>query len=377
MPSSKRSWIALLFVVGLALTAGCIEQNGVTTPESSDEVTVELTAEEIYERANDSSQYRTVRGRQKQTVTRNGTTRRVTVAEIWERAPDRTRVELSRRTDTAQSETSTVLVRRGPMLRHYAPTDDGSPIVIRSGDTDRYSTGLAFGSRILSSRWLADAKLQFWGTDSILGRDAYVLSTIASFDTGARTWRLRIWIDQQRFYPLKYTVNPRDSPGRATIEFEEIAFDVPIESDQFTLDDPAPGASVRGVHTGVFDSLAEADFATPGDLPRPTVPNDYELAWARVSSTDETPDDESRTDEHPIVRSKYRSGTDDQLSITWAPNRSVPGGTPLEIERIDVRMVDGQHWATIYRSCDDGHIAVGGSDATRETLVDIAASVDC
>jgi len=366
LPSTNRSWLALPILAGLVtlavLSAAFLPAGSPdATTGYSGNVTVELTAEEIVERAQSGDGFRTLRGTQQRTVTRNGETRTVATSKIWERSPNQSRIEMRSTNDLP----TRVIVRSGATQRSYRP-EQQERISIRPVDNRR----VLFGSRVIDEITDEPTTVAVRGTDTVLGRPAYVLTFTPTAED--QYWRLAVWIDRERFYPLKLTTERTDDDYRVTTVFEDVAFDTPIDEERFRLD-PRPDERLIGLRTGQFDSFFTADLSTPVNLTEPAVPDGYDHAWTRVTSDDGA----ATSDDTMTVVAKYRDAEGSRLSVRWSANRSIPDGEAVPIEGDRGTVVAGEYWTAVYRDCDGLTLVIGGATLDRDALVDVAASVDC
>lgn len=354
MAVPSRRQLTLLAVLWLTVASGCLGHFDADETASGidSQVTIEYTAEAILDRASAGEEYRTVRGSQTVTITRDDRIDHELTIQLWERSPDWSRM-VAREPNRSRD---ALVVRHGTTVRHYDPRRN--QIRIRNE-----TVSWPFGSHILSAGLLEETTASVRGTDTVLGRSAYVIDLTPTTSARSRGWQATIWIDQARFYPLRFVTEYGSTNVTRTTTLEDISFAGPIDPDRFSLD----RGTVSGIHTGEFDSVAAADLASPVSLSRPTVPAGYSLLQARVSGTDQT----------PIVRAIYQDGAGDRLSVRWSPARPAPPGEQIVTEGSEMTVVADPHWTAVYSPCGSRQIVVGSGALDRDALVAVAGSVDC
>ena len=118
----------------------------------------------------------------------------------------------------------------------------------------------------------------------LVGDTQYVLplATEADADLEDATVTRTFWIDDEHRYPVKErnVVSVDDDLLHGiTFAFDELAIDEGLDDDAFTYQPPDGVELVeRGIEpVGIYDSLEEAGAVVPYDLPKPDVPEPYEL----------------------------------------------------------------------------------------------------
>jgi outer membrane lipoprotein-sorting protein len=125
--------------------------------------------------------------------------------------------------------------------------------------------------------------VEFVETDSVGGRDAYVLE-IAATNQSETHYRQRLWVDSERFYPLrKQTAWTANGTQRSmTTTYTNMTFDVQVPADAFRPEMDA-NTSVRRTDTPQtewYRNRADLEAQSSISVPNPTVPSAFELVYA-------------------------------------------------------------------------------------------------
>ncbi|WIV68234.1 LolA family protein [Natrialbaceae archaeon AArc-T1-2] len=284
-----------------AALAGCLSRED-EPPTSS-----ELVAEAIETRAG-LSDVQAVRTTTAETA--DGTVERV--ERVTERPPADNRREVLESSDPLHPE-GTVSVRNRLVTWEYDPA---------AGEvTERHHPNRVIDdrTRLVLESLLEEYDLTYDGTETVDGRTAHVidveppadddfeyaisvavgnteyvipLQDVDDADEDELTVRRRLWIDDERRYPVKECTVVTDGDDvyhSVTFSYEDVAIDEGVDDDVFTFDPPADVDLVRrGIEPeGVFDSAEAAGSVVPYDLPEPDVSDAYELDRVTVLERDE------------------------------------------------------------------------------------------
>ncbi|ELK46892.1 hypothetical protein D320_20459, partial [Haloferax sp. BAB-2207] len=126
--------------------------------------------------------------------------------------------------------------------------------------------------------------VEFVETDTVGGREAYVLDIVPETNRSEAGYRQRLWLDTERFYPLrKQTAWTADGTRRSvTTTYTNVTFDAAVSADTFRPDIDA-GTTVERQetpNTSWFRSRADLVARSSISVPEPTVPSAYELVYA-------------------------------------------------------------------------------------------------
>ena len=126
--------------------------------------------------------------------------------------------------------------------------------------------------------------VEFVETDTVDGRDAYVLDITPTTDRSETHYEQRLWLDTERFYPLrKQTEWTTDGTRRSvTTTYTNITFDAQVPTDVFHPD-LNTNTSVRRPDTPKtewYRTRAALKARSSISVPNPTVPPAFELVYA-------------------------------------------------------------------------------------------------
>lgn len=196
-----------------------------------------------------------------------------TTYEVWLRPPNETRMEL---VSSDQPDQFDVLVSNGTTLWTY--DEDANEAV-------RLDPGFSPGQlqrlqESFAEAFLGDMTPTAVGTDTVAGRDAYVVELTPRNDTDSLYESATVWIDRETNYTLKQ-VGTTGFGRNVTIDvtYEEIRFGVEIPDDRFTFEPPddAEVLNASDFTTAQYADVEQAEAAVPFDLPEHEVPAGYEL----------------------------------------------------------------------------------------------------
>ena len=130
--------------------------------------------------------------------------------------------------------------------------------------------------------------VEFVESDTIGGRDAYVLDITPETNSSGAHYRQRLWVDTERFYPLRkqteWTAN--GTRRSVTTTYTNVTFNPQVPADAFR---PDLGANTTveqkdTPQTEWYQSRADLEARSSISVPDPTVPPAFELVYATRTS---------------------------------------------------------------------------------------------
>jgi len=213
--------------------------------------------------------------------------------------------------------------------------------------------------------------VEFVETDTVGGREAYVLDIVPETNRSEAGYRQRLWLDTERFYPLrKQTAWTADGTRRSvTTTYTNVTFDAAVSADTFRPDIDA-GTTVERQetpNTSWFRSRADLVARSSISVPEPTVPSAYELVYAtrttgRINGVGLR---YAASDGRELTVAKFNY----TLDIDADERDATVSGRPATIDYGPTTSVS---W-----NCDGYGYTVRGTGVETERLVEIGASVGC
>ena len=219
-----------------------------------------------------------------------------------------------------------------------------------------------------------NVSLSYEGMGTVDGRDAYVVEMIPQGENPIIEENT-YWLDEEWYYPIKSvgTSNLSVLNGTITMEYRNVTFNPDISNDTFEFDVPenatvANNSYTTNVTTETYDSREKLSTAVQRSIPEPEIPPEYRFEAGNLI--------ENGTSESVSLR--YTNGSE-SLMVSVRPTTS--GGDASLGETIDI----GGHDATIATirdthtltlECGETIYGVTGVEP-RETIIDIAESLDC
>lgn len=212
--------------------------------------------------------------------------------------------------------------------------------------------------------------VEFVETETVGDRSAYVLDVTPKTDRNEAQYRQRLWIDTERFYPLRQqTMWVADDVRRSiTTTYTNVTFDAQISADTFQprLDAETTVRRPDVPETESYRSSAELASRSSMTVPDPTVPPAFELVYA--------------------TRTTGR--------INGVGLRYVAGGRELTVAKFDYTVdidpderdvtLDGQPATFDYGptlslswNCENRGYTVRGTGVQTKRLIEIGRSVGC
>jgi outer membrane lipoprotein-sorting protein len=122
----------------------------------------------------------------------------------------------------------------------------------------------------------------YQGTESVDGREAYVIHVAPEDD--AATYEQTIWVDTQRFFPVKKRTAWTTDGERTvvTTTYTNVSYDTGVSEDVFTPEFPDNTTVTvpETPETQTYESVSDLEADTDIRVPEPDIPPGYELTYA-------------------------------------------------------------------------------------------------
>lgn len=388
MPSSSSARfrsILLLSAVVLVALSGCAALDGQQTELPAAEEVEETLADLDTVNATVASSLNDTRISERQTMFEVGTQRRRSTTQAseteslvvanhsvtwrYDRATDTVRV--TRRIDGEYQSNTSLSKSMGSIFeRLNAEADDTNreaalnPLILPSagGGGPQPFTG--------SVERFENASLTYRGTETVNGREAYVVDVIPQADVN--TANITIWIDQEWYYPLQWksTIVVDEERQTVTTAYRNVTFNPEIPAGAFTFDPPANATVVeRRVVSQTFETRGELVAASEMTIPDPNVPEPLTFDSARYF------------DDNGTVRTslQYTNGSA-TLRVTKSEPRgnssALPGSDRIEINGHEAAIQSFDSGTSLVWSCGGYRYTVFG-DVSAETIRAVGESIDC
>lgn len=212
----------------------------------------------------------------------------------------------------------------------------------------------------------ANYAVEYTGTETVDGRDAYVV-TVTARANSSTAYRQTLWIDAEWFYPLqRQTVWTDDGTRtRLTTTYANVSVNPSLPNGTFRPE-IGPNTTVETVETPdteTYRQLSALRAAANMTVPEPDIPPSYELTYATHTTGQIRGVDlqfVNRTSR--ITVSKYNFTYPEEGSRTVA-------GRPATLSEGPTTSLS---W-----SCDVYRYTVRGAGVTTDQLVSVAESVGC
>ncbi|SFR57188.1 Outer membrane lipoprotein-sorting protein [Halogeometricum rufum] len=216
----------------------------------------------------------------------------------------------------------------------------------------------------------ASYAVEFVETDTVGGREAYVLEVAPEADGSEARYRQRLWLDTERFYPLRtQTEWSADGTRRSvTTTYANVTFDAPVPTGTFRPEVDADTTVERPdtPRTEWYRSRADLVARSSLSVPAPTVPPSFELVYATRTT--------GRIDG---VGLRYADGGRELTVATFnyaldidPDERDVSvGGQPATID-------DGPTTSLSW-NCEGYGYTVRGTGVETDRLIEVGRSVGC
>ncbi|ELZ98007.1 hypothetical protein C440_02128 [Haloferax mucosum ATCC BAA-1512] len=212
--------------------------------------------------------------------------------------------------------------------------------------------------------------VEYVETDSVGAREAYVLDVRPATNQTEDGYRQRLWLDSERFYPLrKQTTWTQDGTRRSiTTTYTNVTFNPEVPADTFRPE-IGPETTVQRpeiAETRWYRSTDSLASQTSITVPRPTLPPEFELTYAtrttgRISSVGLR----YATAGKQLTLSKYNR--------TYATD---PEDRDLTINDRPATLDYGPTTSLSW-TCEDYRYTVRGTGVETERLVEVGRSLGC
>jgi len=349
----SRLYFAVLLVALLAVTAGCAAAIG-------DDTDPERIAEQIQQR---TDRIDSVQGVRVTIIERDGSANQ-TVMDYAARPPEQSRTHVLDADGGWQSVGDTIIQNDDRMITYDASNNSYREFETDNGRPDQFISAAAI------ERTLNRSTVSYDGKDTVAGRDVHVISL--ERNTAGQESTSTLKVDQEYWYPLAYSTTTRYGDGETTVtmRFRNVTFNEPLSDKTFNFDPPA-GATLEDrtrFESTEYDSVDEANAATPFELTEPTLPDSYTLDSAKVVSTNGA----------KTGALTYLSG---ETRVVLTARSTTDTATDLDGESISL----GETNATVRTFgdstnlvwyCDDTRYSLSGQ-VDRSVLEDAARSLGC
>lgn len=388
--------IAGLLSPGLASAQGDrpTSSDGVTNPESADLVKQAIRL---------GSDLTDIQGIRTRTVERNGTTQSMT-ERFWERPPTHVRTEIIEVPDAGTP--GDVSVSNGSVSWQY--NSEHHRVTRTEHDEDEVRANIKERQAEIENR-LDQYDYTCLGSETVAGRETRVIEIVPTTDTPSVSpipvfFHRRIlfglespaesaihldaqtiWIDVERTYPVKQRIVGSTKPDEVpvettgdqeeltvetTISHDEIIFNQEVTDKRFEFEPPEDAEVIEAepLEGEEFQTIAEAEAAAPFDLPRPTVPEEYELLEVILPEPNNQPD----------AVMWYFDGTENAIFINISLTQPTPDhhGEQTQIGPIEGMLVESDEHRRFSWSCETPHYQVNGP-VSEEELTMLVESIGC
>lgn len=223
-----------------------------------------------------------------------------------------------------------------------------------------------------------DYDVSYLGTDAVDGRETHVVrinGTLAggnATDLGVTNVTQTLWIDAERFYPLKYDQRFRlnDEHYEINMTYENVTFDPGFDESTFEFD-PPENVTVEEQslpETTSHDSREALAAASTMRVPDPDLPSDFEPEGFRRTAGS-----------YRSVSLEYANATA-EISVTKMNRTAANGSDDAERVTVDGRTVRYSEFGSVRMAtweCEERRYSVLGRNASRSLVLDVAATVEC
>jgi len=211
-------------------------------------------------------------------------------------------------------------------------------------------------------------RVAFDGTEHVAGREAYVLH-VDAVESAASDFEQTVWVDTERFFPLKQRTEWTDDGERASVTttYENVTFDPGFGDAAFALDPPA-NATVETLDTPEQTTYASTDRLreeTAIPVPEPDVPASFRLAYASQTTGDVSG-----------VGVEYVNETGTISVAKYDRTFPARGDRTVSLGNTDAAVSLGLTTSVSW-NCGDYRYTVRGQGVPVQVLVDVAESVGC
>ena len=212
--------------------------------------------------------------------------------------------------------------------------------------------------------------LSYGGTATVDGRTAYVLRIEPRDDAAEGAYRQTVWVDAERFFPLKQRTEWTDDGERVSVTttYTDVTFDPGLADSTFTFDPPA-NATVETLdtpETTTYGSASALRADAEISVPEPDLPPSFGLTYASRT-----------TGRIRGVGLQYANATA-QISVATY-NRTLPvhdGDRQVTVGNRTAELTLGATTSVSW-NCEGHRHTVRGEGVPVALLVEVAASVQC
>lgn len=356
---------ALVAVALLAITAGCA--GSIDDAADGEDELEDLSGEQIADRVADRhEEIEDIHGVQRMEVAGTNTT-----SEVWIKPPDKYRAE------TVGTNGSTMTTVANGTKTWMYNHESGTVTTTERTAASNQTFGLGNGAYV--EKLLDRFEVESAGTGTVAGRDAYVVELTPSNETdrAIEYQELRIWIDAEYWYPLKYTMNAAvgdegtaasdNETVSSTVTFESVEFNTGVDDERFEFT-PPEDAEVTEQRMASYESADAAVEASPFDVSLPDdLPVDHELETAMLTE---------RGGNATLVLS-YNASADGRFSVSISQSGTfTPDGESVEVDGAEAILGSAGDGAVLTWSCGGRHYSVTGP-FDEETVLEIGERIGC
>ncbi|MGB9955228.1 LolA family protein [Haloferax prahovense] len=212
--------------------------------------------------------------------------------------------------------------------------------------------------------------VEFVETDTVSGREAYVIDIAPETNRSEAGYHQRLWLDSERFYPLRkqtsWTAN--GSRHSVTTTYTNVTFDAAVSADTFR---PEIGANTtverpNTPNTEWFQSRADLEARSSISVPDPTVPSAFELVYATRTT--------GRIDG---VGLRYAAGGRELTVAKFNYTLDIDGDERDTMVAGRPATIDYGPTTSVSWNCDGYGYTVRGTGVETDRLVEVGHSVGC
>lgn len=218
--------------------------------------------------------------------------------------------------------------------------------------------------------------VRYNGTAEVSGREVYVIS-IRTEDTGNASvledYEQTMYIDTEYFFPIKTHTEWRSDGERiaSTSVYRNLTFNPGLDDSRFEFD-PPENVTISETNTPAverYDSIAAARQNTSLPVPDGEVPPSFDLDTVQAISGNFSSVSLRYSNETATLTLSVNDITANATNVT-SGERFTADGRDLSYRRFGTSQ-------SVSWQCDDYRYSVTGTAVGRDTLVDIALSVEC
>ncbi|WP_340100156.1 hypothetical protein [Salinibaculum salinum] len=216
--------------------------------------------------------------------------------------------------------------------------------------------------------------VRYEGTDTVAGREVYVISirptATADNATTLEEYKQTMHVDAEWFLPLETHIEwvSDDRRIESTTTYRNVTFEPGIDDDTFRFEPPENATIVDPGLPSVqtYDSVAELRANTELPIPDPDIDQSYELERAQLAPG-----------EYRFASLRY---TNETSVLTVSVDNMTTTNVSGEPVTVDGREVVYRQFGTtnsVVFECGDFGYSISGNAVSKDTLLEIVASIDC